>query len=135
MRNTNKPIFSAGIPWPFMMVIQVHHPWWEGIVVIQFLPAMSLQAMRSWLILKQTILIATIMDSKWNTIQQVSKTHQFKIKLNIIYAKFSRKGPRKPKANILHINFPCQILLYALFIKLILYKKNKVQLSNQVLWG
>ena len=71
-----------------MTGVQVHHPWWESIAVIRFLPAMSLQAMRSWFILKQTIIMAIIMDSKWNTIQQVSKTHQFKIKLNIIYAKF-----------------------------------------------
>ena len=162
-----------------MTGVQVHHPWWESIAMIRFLPAMSLQAMRSWFILKQIIGMAIIMDSKWNTIQQVSKTHQFKIKLNIIYAKFfgisiillfksdknlqlyfiqltnmvllgmaqwvlctltlellfllldstknkfyrSSPCPLKPKANILHINFPCQILLYAIFIKLILYKK------------
>ena len=69
------------ISWPFMMVVQVHHPWWESIVVVQFLPATYLPVIRLWFILKRTFIFAIIMDSKWNTIQQVSKSHQFKTTL------------------------------------------------------
>ena len=84
IRKTNIPIFVAGIPWLFMMVVQVRHLLWESIVVIQFHPATYLPVMRFWFILKLTIIMAIIMDSKWNTIQQVSKTNQFKTTLYVI---------------------------------------------------
>ena len=81
-------LFSAVIPWPFMMGVQVHHPWWESIVVFQFLPAMSLQAMRSWFSFILMV-VKKELDSKWNTIQQVNKsnqviTHKIKIILTIM---------------------------------------------------
>ena len=64
----NIPFVSAMISCPFMMVIQVHHICWESIAVIQFLPAMSHQTMRSWFIFILMVLEQKL-DSNWNTIQ------------------------------------------------------------------
>ena len=73
------------IPWPFMTVVQVHHLWWESIVVLQFLLAMSLQAMRSWFNFNlMNMKMILMVDSKWNTIHYVSKSHQFKTKKNSV---------------------------------------------------
>ena len=121
MSNERKkhPIFSAMIPWPFMMVVQVHHPWWESIVVIQFLPAMSRQAMRSWFILKLTGIMTIIMVSKWNIIQQV--THQLKTTLNIMGIIIQNCGSSLHLGKYCgvlippsHISFSNEILVYLL---------------------
>ena len=66
-----------------MMVIQVHHPWWESIVELQCHQATSLQAITSWFIFN-LIIAQEVLDSKWNTLQQVRKTHPLKATLNII---------------------------------------------------
>ena len=82
--ENQKPFFFAALTLsPFMTVVQVLHSWWESIVVLQFHQAIYLPAMRSWFIWLLTS-FPNFMDSKWNIIQQVSKTHQFKRTLNII---------------------------------------------------
>ena len=53
-----------------MMVFQVHHPCWEGIVVIRCHLAKSLRAtISSYTFI--LIIMALALDSNWNTMQQV----------------------------------------------------------------
>ena len=61
----NKNLFSAMIRWQFMTVVQLHHPYWESIVVLKYHLASSLQAMRYWFNF-ELILVSQKVDLDWN---------------------------------------------------------------------